>query len=303
MKILTSSFTTPNKLFFPQIITLFCVIFSFFGSDYSQNLISAFGILTFGILHGANDLKILAKKSPKNGFGSKALSFIAYIGIVLLGIFIFYFIPALALFSFVVVSCYHFGEQQWQQRLGFKKQSSLFYFNYGALLFLTLFYFHQEEVSEVVFQITSFQLPAHIFFWGLILFASLTLFTMLRTFSDLKCLLQEIFLLAVLVLLFYKGSLLFGFGIYFVLWHSLPSLNSQVKFLYAGEQSNPYKKYIQSAFLYWVLALIGLGGFYFFTSLPEQQFLAVFFSFLAAITFPHVVVMGWMFHSAESHSP
>ena len=303
MKILTSSFTTPNKLFFSQIITLFCVIFSFFGSDYSQNLISAFGILTFGILHGANDLKILAKRSPKNGFGSKALFFIAYIGIVLLGIFIFYFIPALALFSFVVVSCYHFGEQHWQQRLGFKKQSSLFYFNYGALLFLSLFYFHQGEVSEVVFQITSFQLPAHIFFWGLILFASLTLFTMLRTFSDLKCLLQEIFLLAVLVLLFYKGSLLFGFGIYFVLWHSLPSLNSQVKFLYAGEQSNPYKKYIQSAFLYWVLALIGLGGFYFFTSLPEQQFLAVFFSFLAAITFPHVVVMGWMFHSAESHSP
>jgi len=302
LKILTSSFTTPNKLFFSQLLTLFSVIFSFFGSDYSQNLISAIGILTFGILHGANDLKILSKKNPQKDISFKSLLFIAYLGVVLLGILIFYFIPALALLSFVAVSSYHFGEQHWQQRLGFKKQSSLFYFIYGAFLFFTLFYFHQSEVNEVVFQISSFELPTHLFFWGLVVSSSSVLYIMLKTFSDLKCLFQEIFLILLFTLLFYKGSLLFGFGIYFVLWHSLPSLKSQVKFLYPGHNANPYKKYIQSAFLYWVLALIGLGGFYFFTSLPEQQFLAVFFSFLAAITFPHVVVMGWMFHSSKSHS-
>ena len=62
LKTITCSFTTLNKLHFSHFFTIFCVIFSCFSSDFLQNLISSIGILTFGILHGANDLKILAKK-------------------------------------------------------------------------------------------------------------------------------------------------------------------------------------------------------------------------------------------------
>jgi hypothetical protein len=60
--------------------------------------------------------------------------------------------------------------------------------------------------------------------------------------------------------------------------------------------------YFKSAFLYWILALIILVSSYFFGSLPKDQYLSIFFSFLAAITFPHVVVMGLMFHSHKHHS-
>ena len=100
-------------------------------------------------------------------------------------------------------------------------------------------------------------------------------------------------------IIFSQGSLLFGFGFYFIIWHSLPSLKSQIRFLYEGQVTNPFIKYLKSGFIYWMFAIIGLIGFYFLGVLPEEQYISVFFSFLAAITFPHVVVMGLMFKSSD----
>jgi hypothetical protein len=67
--------------------------------------------------------------------------------------------------------------------------------------------------------------------------------------------------------------------------------------LYNGTVSDKtgYKKYIKASFLYWILALGSLGGVYFFADIPREQFLPLFFSFLAAITFPHAIVMERMF--------
>ena len=81
------------------------MILAFFSPEIFQNAFAVFGILTVGVLHGANDLKILAKKAPqKNNFlGIPFWS--VYIGGVLLGIYLFYFIPGIALLSFVLVSC------------------------------------------------------------------------------------------------------------------------------------------------------------------------------------------------------
>ena len=91
--------------------------------------------------------------------------------------------------------------------------------------------------------------------------------------------------------------LVLGFGFYFVVWHSLPSLSSQIKFLYQDETYNPYIKYLKQAFFYWILAIAGLFGFYVLRIVPQEQYLSIFFSFLAGITFPHVIVMGLMFNS------
>ena len=42
---------------------------------------------------------------------------------------------------------------------------------------------------------------------------------------------KEVFLLILLGGIFYVGSLLFAFAFYFVVWHSIPSLKDQLKFL------------------------------------------------------------------------
>ena len=64
-KSLTSSFTKRKFFGISHLITLFGVIFSLFASEIYQNLIAGIGILSFGILHGANDLKNYSKKKSK----------------------------------------------------------------------------------------------------------------------------------------------------------------------------------------------------------------------------------------------
>ena len=93
--------------------------------------------------------------------------------------------------------------------------------------------------------------------------------------------------------LFSRSSLLLGFGLYFVLWHSIPSMHDQLGYLYPNDTKGLWK-YFRSSAPYWVLSLIGLLGVYLFFDFQSTAFLPLFFSFLAAITFPHTVVMGWL---------
>ncbi|MDB4269673.1 Brp/Blh family beta-carotene 15,15'-dioxygenase [Flavobacteriaceae bacterium] len=294
-KSLTSSFTKRKFFGISHLITLFGVIFSLFGSEINQNLIAGIGILSFGILHGANDLKIIAKSrvktKSKNSFNYLAL----YITIVFLGIVIFYFIPGIALLSFVVVSCYHFGEQHWEERLKFNKWDSLYYFIYGAFIFLMLFTFHYEDTTEIIFQITSLRPPFLIFLISLIVISIAVFIQFFIRLDSKSTIIKETFLLGLLALLFFRGTLLFGFGMYFVVWHSFPSLRSQVNYIYDTFDKKTFFKYLKSAFIYWIIALLGLFGAYFFLNIPSDQYLQLFFSFLAAITFPHAIVMERMF--------
>ena len=302
MKALTSSFTTTKKFIFSFFITLISIVFTLFCSENLQNIAASLGILSFGILHGANDIKILSSKKMKINslFGVSFL--LIYLVVVLLGILIFYFIPAIALLSFVAVSCYHFGEQHWENKLKNIQRPLLFYITYGSLIFLMLFSFHYSQVHEIIFQISSVHVPYQFFFVSLIIAGNIFLGYMFIKLKKIKLILPEILLLGILALLFHTGSLLFGFGLYFVIWHSLPSLKSQIKYLYSEKEDSPYLKYFKSAFLYWIMALTGLVTIYFFGTLPKDQYLSVFFSFLAAITFPHVIVMGLMFHSPNRNS-
>ena len=297
MKLLTLSFTKVKFLIIPQLITLICIIFAFFCNDSSQNLIAFLGIFSFGILHGANDLKIIDKNFGKNQKKIKGLFFLSYVFVVILGIGIFYWIPGIALIFFVLVSCYHFGEQHLERIMDFKKGKLFFYFTYGAFIFLMLFSLHYNETVKVIFQISGKVLPFNFFIYSLLLTFLSIIIQAFFHFKKSRLLIQEFLLLGLLALLFASGNLLFSFGIYFVVWHSLPSLNSQIKFLYDGKVSDKtgYKKYIKASFLYWILALGSLAGVYFFADIPREQFLPLFFSFLAAITFPHAIVMERMF--------
>jgi len=277
------------------------VMLCFFLSIWAQNLLASVGILSLGILHGANDLKIIAKKSS---FQSKAYHFkffVLYILIVLLGIVFFHYIPKIALLSFILISCYHFGEQHWNGRFNDKLNSFLFYFSYGSIVFSLLFTLQYASSSEIIFQISSVRIPYQFFLISLTISFFVFILFILKSKMKLYTFIFEFLLLGVLALLFSKSTLLFGFGLYFVLWHSLPSLNSQLSYIYNNKTKRPFIQYIKSALVYWILALIGLSMFYLYVDVSETQYLSIFFSFLAAITFPHAVVMGLMFQSRESN--
>ncbi len=272
--------------------TLFCVILNYTVSEIYVDILSGFGILTFGIVHGANDLLLINKTT--NTTKSILTQFFIYLTLVLLFFIFFYSIPSLALITFVILSSYHFGEHQWTL---FEKTNNniikILYFSYGLLIFSILFYFNFNEVSFIIKDITDQSLDLT-FFENLLIYSSLTtLIISIMLFKHLKNqLLIQIFLLIFFVVTVYFTDLLLSFAIYFVLWHSLPSILEQSKFLFGSSERTHLKIYLKKASLYWILSILGLTVTYYIFKDSQSQLLSIFFSFLAAITFPHTFVIS-----------
>ena len=287
---LKKSYVSGNKLFtFIIISTIFSIILNWILSDYNQLVIYFFLVLLFGIIHGANDIYLIIRGNSKNKKISKTT--FVYVFIVLLITLIFFSFPLLSLIFFVLFSCYHFGEQQWTI-LDENIDSGLLFFANGLLIFATLFYFHRNEVIEIVFMISNFIVIEDFFKWLLITSILLTIISLLINYKRVKSqILNQIILFPFLMIVFSQLSLFNSFAVYFVIYHSIPSIMEQTNFLYGSSTFPMLKKYFITALPYWITALIGLLVFYLIFSINFTFSLDIFFSFLAAITFPHVIVI------------
>ena len=228
---LKNSYVSGNKLFtFIVISTFFSIILNWILSDDNQFVIYFFLVLLFGIIHGANDIYLIVSGKSKNNKISKT-TFI-YVVIVLLITLVFFNFPLLSLIFFVLFSCYHFGEQQWTI-LDENIDSGPLFFNYGLLIFATLFFFHRIEVIEIIYIISSFNLIEDFFKYLLITSILLTLISLLINYKRVKSqILNQIILFPLLIIAFSQLSLFNSFALYFVIYHSIPSIFEQTSFLY-----------------------------------------------------------------------
>ena len=110
-----------------------------------------------------------------------------------------------------------------------------------------------------------------------------------------KFFIGEITFFILLFILTLYSTLIFGFAIYFIFFHSILSIKDQVKFIYNNDKPTSIKKYIRSSMPYFILALIFLLIFYLYVDLEKINLLQIIFTFLAAITFPHVIVIEKMY--------
>lgn len=287
-------------------LSKFSIIFSFFSlwlcsfvSSENQLLVGFVFILSFGILHGSNDIFVLKKILLKNDNFSFFKILILYVLFILCCILLFYYFPSIILSLFILFSSYHFGEQQ-LLFLNNRTDSinnlflQVYQTLYGLLILFLLFEFHNNEVISVISDISKFKLNPLSITYSLItivfLFLVFSIFILKRNVIHLKFLVKELFYLTVFSIIFKVASLIWGFTIYFVIWHSLPSIINQVSFLYGDFSMVTFFKYFRQALPYWLISLIGLAIFYYFSS-ELKLFNSLFFSFLAAITFPHVLVI------------
>lgn len=271
--------------------TIICVILTQIINGFYLNILAFSGILTFGIIHGANDLLLI--KEVSNNYNFK-LQFLYYI-IMVSGFFLFFYnIPILALLTFVLLSSYHFGEHQWTL---FHKTEDYFikpfYFFYGLTIFSLIFYLNLEEVSDIIFDITTIQLSVNFFFYLLITSSSLSFINSLLLYKKIKNqFITQIILLILLIITFKICGLIWSFAIYFVFWHSIPSIKEQTIFIYGKAEKESIKNYFKKAFLYWLLSIVVLIITYYLFRANQDKLISIFFSFLAAITFPHTFVVS-----------
>ena len=283
------------------------IVASFFGlwldsffSNQIQIILGFSLIFSFGILHGANDLLLIENNKHTKTTVSFIKTLLVYILIVTVTAILFYLIPWFALFLFVIVSAFHFGEQQWKELINYYPNwiCNSIAFSYGLFILLLLFIFHAPEVENIIFEITTIKIPT--LFIPLLFKIIATGFLLTCAYSYFKYsemrekILTEFFYLIVFTIIFKTSSLIWGFSIYFILWHSIPSILEQMKFLYGNYSFSNFKSYCKSASLYWVISILGIVMLYYLFR-DKHIFNAIFFSFLAAITFPHAFVITKMY--------
>ena len=275
--------------------TLLILLINTVLSPENQSFISFFLIFSIGLIHGANDIQLIQKKTLNYSVKFFIYTILLYTTIVLLGILIFFFIPKFGLLFFILFSSFHFGEQHLGTYDVKSKEfiKNILYISYGSAILGLLFSLQWLDTHVIIYEISQLFVSKKItelfFYSGFSVFIIIFLFyKSLRRFLWI-----EILLIIFLGFFFSKSSLLLSFSVYFVFWHSIPSILDQLNFLYEKDKSKKIK-YLLSSMPYWIMSILGLFGFYFYFHTKPETFLPLFFSFLAAITFPHTIVMGWL---------
>ena len=255
-------------------------------------------ILTVGILHGSNDIMLINHSLKSNTNISSFTIFIIYVSMVGLVAILFYFVPFVALSLFVIFSSYHFGEQHFISKSNSKNSFlSLYYTSYGMLIFSMIFLNSTKEVIVIVNEITNVFITQD--FLKTLLYSSVILTIILSFAMHHKKLItfnffEEIILIILLSVIFNIASLIAGFAIYFIIWHSIPSLRDQIIELHSEFNKKNLLLYLKNSALYWLISVVSLFILYYIVN-DEKLFISLFFSFLSAITFPHVLVMFNLF--------
>jgi Brp/Blh family beta-carotene 15,15'-monooxygenase len=279
---------------------LFFTFFLFWVSiqfgEVVEDFLAYIMVISVGILHGANDLLILSTKDQKDKKLIKNL--LIYIGIILLCVVIYLLSSFVAIVLFVVLSAYHFGEEHLSHKINVNFGFNAVYFlSYGLFIFALLFYQSMSDVGVIMTELTGLtfskiQIEITLIVSAIFLSTG-SVYLILMKRNESVLFLREFLYLVLLFLVFNTSSLILGFAIYFILWHSIPSIMHQIEFISGSLNKRNVITYVKKALIYWVISIVGLLVLY--QLLPEIKLLAtVVFVILFAVTAPHTWVMHRM---------
>ncbi len=285
--------------------TFFCLWLTSQIPESVQYSIAFFFIFTLGILHGSNDLSIVSKIKKVATLKKLGLFLSGYILVVIIAALVFYVAPKVALLFFILFSGYHFGEQHFHNIV---KKNSIYrgflFISYGLVVLFLILALNISEVSLIIQDIIGHTFDISVYYYCLlvcfIVFALLGVKYYLDQIFDFKTIVYELFLLLVFFIVFSSSNLIWSFAIYFILWHSIPSIVEQLDYLYKEISWKSFLKYIKKSFVVWLISIMGIGSLLYFFKDDKQIFLPIIFSFLGAITFAHSFVISKMFKKNPS---
>jgi len=279
------------------LITFFLLWTTTFLNHQAEEYLAYLMILTVGILHGSNDIELLfGFIDLKRNQTYKIVA--SYIFIILVTALLFYILPSVTLIFFVFFSAYHFGEQHFVRKVTLNHfRKDLFFLSYGLMIFFLLFYLNDQEVVTIIEHMTGLTLSKMFFLIGLLISIIFTVVfgATLQLESQLKAnLFRESFLVLVFFIIFKFATVLWAFAIYFIVWHAYPSIIDQLLMLKGRMKEFSLTHYIKTSLAYWLISVAGIGALFFLTSENPELFNSLFFTFIAAISFPHIYVIRKM---------
>lgn len=195
-------------------------------------------MLLIGLPHGATDHGLYSTLVPSHSIIGKANFYLLYALVIGAYGLLWYFLSLVAFALFILLSVYHFGQSNWAD-VDYKNEglARLHYLFWGCGILLTPILLHGQEATFIVAEMTDtlLVLPEKsylLLFIGLSAIANLLI--MLYCYSSKLIsgsrLGKELLGYGLLLLMFFTNSLLLGFTVYFVFWHSLASAKDQLKF-------------------------------------------------------------------------
>lgn len=241
-----------------------------------SNIIIIVGLLIVGLPHGALD-HLYSVSNPRR-FPWRFIGI--YLGLGLLLLVVWYFLPYLALVIFLTYTAWHFGQADFEI---WKLHSGVSSFFWGILVLALILGSHWTETSQILNEMDIF-LPKSIDFLGslnentpwVLLFLVLLFFPINRIDSKVK---ETLFCLSLGAWL----PLLPAFACYFVFQHSLHGWQ------HLRHKMNLSNRNMWLQALPFTLGALVLFGAYLYL-IQEPKWGQVFI-FLSALSFPHVYYM------------
>ena len=280
-------------------------------NTHLQFIIFLTGIILLGVPHGAADLLVAnhSANADKKVF-SKIRFLIIYISRLFLFAAILWLFPVAGNLLFIFFAAYHFGETDLHQFKTNTLLGKLFVFSYGLLILAVILLHHFEEVKPIyqLFRAAKENEPSinwidtnryYILSGTAVLFFTTTFVYFLKNGNnDINEKGQFLIRLAVILFILFNLPMLLGFTFYFVVWHSVLSLNNIILYL---RNNNTYSLHIISKqiLLYSLLAITGIGmfGLTGFMFISSNAIAAYIFLGLAVLTAPHMHIMHHMYNN------
>ena len=267
-----------------------CLLFIAFPSisEIYQWTIFTLILFLFGIPHGGIDHLIHnpgIKKSELIYFIVKYLFLISIYSVV------WWFFPKIALFVFIVMSSYHFGQSHFIQRILPQKFTSLSISLRGCFFLFVILFGSWQTTQAILYPVIQLELETtyRIGFILLLLLFSIG-FQVAQRVKMTSADVLEYFVLAPIL---YFSPLFISFIVYFGFWHALPSMLEEYRFLSTIPAYNSIKKFALQLLPFSLISLFGIGFILYFalSYLDRNEVFMLFFALVSLISFPHILYM------------
>ena len=275
----------------------------------TQFIIFIVGIILLGIPHGASDLLVAKRNADlsEKKF-SNTYFFIIYLGRLILFAAILFFFPVVGNVLFIFFAAYHFGETDLFQFKTNTLPGKLFVISYGLVILSVILMHHFDEVKPIYLLFESGRKNLALINWisqnryyiltanGILFFTSTFIYFLKNKHLENNDKGEFLVRFAFIICILFNLPMLLGFTFYFVVWHSLLSLNNIVNYL-RKKNTFSYKTITKQILFYSFLAiagisLFGLTGFMF---LNKNAVSGYIFLSLAVLTAPHMGIMYDMY--------
>jgi len=264
-------------------------------------------VLLLGIPHGAIDHLIFFENQKV----SKQRSFqfvLTYLLLMALVGVLWFIVPTLSFFLFLLISAFHFGQSQIYFLKSTPLLNILFYTLWGVFLLAAIIYFNYAECIGIFSSLEALRIGpwfSERFLIVLLIVSGFSIISLLahafhhKKISALRLGIEVLFLSGVL-LLSATTNAIFAFTVYFGFWHSMKSLIMEFKYL---RRSYTLKSFLKNLIPFSLIAILFLFISHEINlSTIQMSPYLLFIIIISTLTVPHLFIMKDLYKSAQAEA-